>query len=356
MQDLGDGRTLVLLHGCGYRRNVSARRFADHEIVARRFARMARRRPRPDLILCSFPTVELGRECVRYGERNGVPVVLDVRDLWPDIFLDAVPAAARPLGRLALRKPFADTRRQFERCTAVIGVSDAYVAWGLKRAGRAARRVARTVPLAYRRWAVEPDPQADDALMAELGVPADATVCTFVGTFGRTYDLNTPIAAARALQGQPVHFVICGDGERGDEWRGKAEGLSNITFAGWLNRERMSRVLTRSHLGLAAYEQSAPQGIPNKPIEYLSFGLPMLSSLEGETAALIEAEGLGVHYRADDVAGFLAGLDRLRDPEHHAAASQRAARWFDQHYDSDAVYGAFADYLEEVAAAAGSTT
>ncbi len=346
----------MLPHGCGYDKNLSPRRFLDHEIVARKFTRMARKLAKPDVIFCSFPTIELGRECVRYGERHGVPVILDVRDLWPDIFLDAVPAPARPLGRLALAKPFRDTRRQFERCTAITGVSDAYVAWGLKQSGRPRGPLDRTVPLAYQKWDVPPDPEADDALLAELGVPEGATICTFVGTFGSTYDLNTPIAAARSLVDQAVHFVFCGDGDRGEEWRSKAAGLPNVHFPGWLNRERMSRVLSRSHVGLAAYKQSAPQGIPNKPIEYMSFGLPMLSSLEGETAALIQEQGLGEHYRADDLPGFLSGLDRLRDPEHHAAASQRAALWFDQHYDSDAVYGAFADYLEEVAAGAGSPT
>ena len=62
--------------------------------------------PRPDLILCSYPTIELSVEAVRYGRTHGIPVVLDVRDLWPDIVLDLLPTILRSPGRVALTRLF----------------------------------------------------------------------------------------------------------------------------------------------------------------------------------------------------------------------------------------------------------
>ena len=41
---------------------------------------------KPDIIVVSLPTIEFSYEACRYGEKNNVPVIVDVRDLWPDSF------------------------------------------------------------------------------------------------------------------------------------------------------------------------------------------------------------------------------------------------------------------------------
>ncbi len=95
-----------LLHGCGYRSNVSLARFRDHRQVAGRFAAAAQAEPRrPDIIVAALPTIELCLESARYGKRHGVPVVLDMRDMWPDVFLELLPRASSA-GLLAVGVPF----------------------------------------------------------------------------------------------------------------------------------------------------------------------------------------------------------------------------------------------------------
>ena len=91
--------TLYLLHGIGYRRNVSLLRLLDHYQLARHFQRAAPNLPAPDVILCTVPTVELAAAAVAFGRGRNIPVVVDVRDLWPDI----ENAIARPLRGLHTR-------------------------------------------------------------------------------------------------------------------------------------------------------------------------------------------------------------------------------------------------------------
>ena len=93
---------LRLLHGPGYRRNVSLARLLDHRAVAHEFSRQAIAETPPDIIVASFPTIELSAASTSYGLKRGIPIVLDVRDLWPDIFLNILPAWFRPFGQIAL--------------------------------------------------------------------------------------------------------------------------------------------------------------------------------------------------------------------------------------------------------------
>lgn len=348
------GASIQFLSGRLYQRNVSLARVLNHLEVGRRFRDLAPHEPQPDIILCSFPTIELSRECVSYAKGKNIPVVLDVRDLWPDIFVTVLPRFARRLARVALQMPFRDSAWALSECDCLFAVSDGYLEWALSRAGRQRRIEDRTYPLGYP--ALKWSGADDDSLLERLrshGVDPARPLVTFVGTFGRTYDLATVIRAAELLsQGgrDGVQLVLCGTGEREAEWRAAAAGVSGIAFPGWLPAGELACLLSRSTIGLAAYAAAAPQGIPNKVIEYLSAGLPTLCSLDGEARELLKAHQCGVYYAPGDARGLATSLERLLVNRGQRLDMAVAARkLFEQRFSAQAVYGAMADHLELLA-------
>src|SRR5262245_5123620 len=74
---------IILTTAAGYKRNVSARRLIFNFRTSRQIARLAAREPKPDLILTSYPPIEVVSELAAYGRRNSIPTVADIRDLWP---------------------------------------------------------------------------------------------------------------------------------------------------------------------------------------------------------------------------------------------------------------------------------
>jgi hypothetical protein len=78
---------LRLVHGPGYRRNLSIRRIIHNRIVAAAFRDEAARNPEPDIAFCTMPTPELAEKVVELGARESFPVVVDINDLWPDSYL-----------------------------------------------------------------------------------------------------------------------------------------------------------------------------------------------------------------------------------------------------------------------------
>jgi hypothetical protein len=118
------GTTIRMLRSVGYRSNVSPRRFIEHFQVARKFARQIRLQPRPDVILASLPTLELALACVRYGRETGVPVLIDVRDQWPDAIIDLAPRRLRPLAGALLWWMHRAAAEALRGCSGIIGISD----------------------------------------------------------------------------------------------------------------------------------------------------------------------------------------------------------------------------------------
>src|SRR5204863_5451667 len=98
----------------------------NHRQTAAQFTARAARGAPPDVILCSYPTIELCDAAVSYGRFHGVPVVLDIRDLWPDIFLNLVPRALKGFARVALAGMFKASRRACGDATAIVGITEQF--------------------------------------------------------------------------------------------------------------------------------------------------------------------------------------------------------------------------------------
>ena len=349
-----DNINIHLIKALGYKKNMSLMRFIDHWYLKYNFEKMIQSEDRPDLILSSFPTIELSAAAVRYGNRYNIPVIIDVRDLWPDILVDVLPWWLKMFGRVILQGLFRETRFVFTNCYGILGVSSKYMEWGLNYGNRSAQGCDQVFPLAYPDSASRKNKQlSSDAVNAldKLQIDASKIIFLFVGTFGRTYDLSVVIEAIKKIEQNDLDnllFVFCGDGEQSIEWKNMANAIPEIIFTGWVDSNLLNYFLSVSKVGIGAYKEGAPQGIPNKIIEYMSAGLPIISSLKGESKDLLDANQVGLTYDANDPDSFLLCLKEMLDTEKRKAMSIRSRDIFLRKYRAETVYNRYADYLENL--------
>src|SRR5687767_7088992 len=128
--------TLELLDGREYRRNISLARLGNHRDVATNFSLVSKRRPSPDVIVCSLPTIELTVAAAEYATTRGVPLLSDVRDLHPDVYLQLIPRPFRRVARLALSPVYQKLRKALRSAAGIIGITPSFLQWGLDRADR----------------------------------------------------------------------------------------------------------------------------------------------------------------------------------------------------------------------------
>ncbi len=352
--DYQPNATLHLLPGRAYDHNLSFARIGNHRDNAAAFATHARQlNERPDVILSSYPTIELCRAAVAYGNEQNVPVVLDVRDLWPDVFERLAPDYLRPLAHLVLAPMRRQARRALSGADAVAGITREFVDWGCAIAGRKAASLDRAFPLAYSDR--EPEPhllaQARDRWHA-LGVDDRSKNLVFFGTLGRQFDLSTVIRAARACTDAQIRFIVCGMGDRLADYRAEAADCPNVIFPGWIDAPMIRALMPMARAGLAPYVagENFEHNIPNKIVEYLAGGLPVVTTLGGVPGALLIESRCGVTYRHGDAPALLQTVLRLvADEPARSAMAGRALQLFRDRFDADRVYGEMIDYLRDVA-------
>jgi glycosyltransferase involved in cell wall biosynthesis len=349
---------LKLLHSVSYEHNISFKRILNHRGIARQFADMATSEPRPDVILCSYPTIENSDAATRFGAERGIPVVLDVRDQWPEVFLSLAPAGLRWAARLALWPLFQTGAKALRRATAVTGVTEKFVDWGVRYASRVRGPWDTSFPMAYPDTAPTSEAIAEaERFWNEQDVPGNYKfIACFFGTLGRQFELDAVIEAARNLRSEGVLFVLCGTGDRLNHYKNLAGDCPNVMFPGWMDAPQIWTLMRKASIGLAPYPSEAnyADNMPNKPLEYLSAGLPIVSSLRGGLEQLLEHNCCGLTYRNKDAADLASKILVLKqDPGLLARMSDNAANTFRSHFKAEDVYGRMVAYLETIAAAGG---
>lgn len=348
--------TLVGLQGRAYKKNVSVARILHHRDTATDWERIVKDMPVPDIIVASMPSLELARSAVRYGEKHNAPVVVDIRDLWPDIFLEAAPKGFEWAGRIAVSPFYAMLKEGVRKAAAVSGVTESAVDWARNHAGMPRGVFDGHLPLAY-----EPE-EFFGAAMAdasrfwdERGVRADSlelTVC-FLGNLTKRIEFDTVLQAARQfpkeMEGK-VRFVLCGAGDRAADIAACAAETKFMLAPGFVNAPKIAVLMQRSQIGLLPYPSSDDyvRLLPNKFFDYCVGGLPILTSLKGHLTSLLQKSGAGWTYENNVPSDLIRILTELSNDRARVSAATAAVAELAKGYTGKKIYGEFRDRLARI--------
>lgn len=337
-----------------YRKSLSWANRQHNQQLANAFEKLAPREQLPDFVLCTIPPLPLAAAVVKYAHRRNVPLIADVRDTWPTSFVKNLPAALQWMGRFLLRHEWQRAKQILHHAAAIVTASKYDSRWAFKQADRRRRRWDVVFPLAY-----EDPPQAafanDEAreeCLRFIGAEGKKAIVTCVGRVGSAFDfrLVTQLAEHYHRNGRgDIHFVLAGEEPVYRFWKKPCKIPPNLKVTGWLDQQRLNAILSLSDIGLLPYRSIHSAAMRNKPLDFLSHGTPMVSSLSGELAQLIERYQLGLTCPEGDVAAFCRAVDELVvDPGLRDRMRANGLALFKEQFSARKVYSGFVDYLEDL--------
>jgi len=355
--DVNQNLRLIALSGKGYKRNVSVDRIIDHKQIANSFRKRIAITVKPDIIIVSFPTLELCEICTDFGNKYNVPVIIDYRDMWPEVFLDIIPSILKPLGQFILSPLFRKTRKVFTSATGLIGITNEFLKLGLLKARRNNNEYDAVFPLAYlRNQYSQKDIDTADLFWKEKLVNKSykLRIC-FFGTLGHQFDFDTVVSAVELLNMENItdfEIVLCGSGDKEIQLRESAAKLKGIILPGYMGAAQIRTLLELSDIGLCPYNVNKAflSSIPGKAIEYMSAGLPLLSTLEnGELGKLIDENKIGYHYEFGNPIALANKIKELIKIKGHLR--ELHPQIFDcylKNFNAESIYFNYFDHIKQV--------
>jgi hypothetical protein len=246
------GFQLKLLQAGGYKRNISLQRYWHHRRLAWRFRQQSAKMQTPDVVVAAFPIIDLAHEAVEQAHARNCPVIVDIRDLWPDSLVDKSPRLLQPAVRRCLGWEYRKIESVLRSADSLVATSKGYLQWGLNHAGRSRTDYNKVFYTGYPEGKEEKGALSERMRKLQRAVDGNV-VFTFIGSFGFSYELDLICEVARrALSGglDAARFVIAGDGQQFDEVSERAKSLPNVSVTGWLDRNELRHLLSMSSVGL----------------------------------------------------------------------------------------------------------
>ena len=348
-----NGPEMIFLPSKGYKRHISPARFMDHAQVRRAFERLAHNQPRPDVIICAWPTIDLAYAAVKFGRANNIPVILDIRDLWPDIFYERI-TAKTGLPFKGYMIPYERMGRKAMRgADAVMSITQGMLEWGQRRF---ARKTTAQDRVFYQSQSAVPVPE-DMAFWQNKGVDLDApkTRLVWAGTLISDLDIQTLLKAVETLPDTAtceLEFVFCGSGDLVPQIEALAERLPHVIFAGWVSQGALSALYARAHIGMMCYLDrfDFQLSIPNKVADFTRSSMRILTNLSGEMQCVLGPDDLLISYPTGDADALCSRLVEIAEnPDTYRTPAPAARAVFDQLFDVATVMPEFATYVEQIA-------
>lgn len=162
----------------------------------------------------------------------------------------------------------------------------------------------------------------------------------FAGNIGVGQAVEVIVDAARLLQSNAeIRFVVVGEGSRRD-WmceQVKALRLTNLHLPGRFPVETMPGLMQKAGALLVslADEPIFAATVPNKVQAYLASGRPVVASVNGEGARVINEAGAGVTCPAGDASALAAAVLTLfqMSAAERAQLGDNGRRYFKDHFD-----------------------
>ena len=340
-----------------YKSHVGLARIRNHAELGKNFTKLSQSySKKPDAIHVGNVPIELCRAVIEYGKKQQIPVIVDIRDLWPDTYVEFIPEKLSFLKPITLRLLNAFSiglKKAFKDATGFTALTDSYLDWALRKAGRKKQECDKVFPMSYQALNGKPSKKNLKQIRNKFGLLESDLIGCYIGNIGYQSDFDTIIGAARQLKQTHKNFkiLVAGSGPQVETIIENSSDVENFIFTGWLDSNELHALLSISQIGFIAYK-SVPNfllNIPNKFSEYLAGRMAIACGIEGEMGNLVKQHQCGFTYRAGQIEELTKNLIELIEcPDVLLKMQKNAELLHKEKFDGSEIYPQFADYLERV--------
>ena len=277
-----------------------------------------------------------------------IPFVFELRDIWPESIKAVGAMGDSPVIR------FLEKVEMFlyGRAARIVSVTESFKRVLIRRGvdGGKIEVVTNGVDLA----GFAPR-EKDHELTARFGL-SGKFVAGYVGTHGMAHALETILEAAgrmgQRVGGDTYRFILLGNGARKQELVEAAGrmGLTNVIFIDSVPKSEVARywsLLDASIIHLKKTELFTTV-IPSKLFECMGMGIPVLHGVAGESAGIVEREGVGLVFEPENAGELCEKLEVLRQDKALYQKCHENCLVAARRYDRSALAGRMLKILEDI--------
>lgn len=313
------------------------------------------RRVRPDVVVATSPPPTVGVPGIVLSRRLGVPLVFDVRDIWPE----AIAASGRLQSGSLIRVLERLERAIYAASSAVTVVTEGKRDRLIEK-GVAAEKV-HVIPNGVDLRRFEDEAPMADAAWRALGLDATRFTLLYAGIMNPPQGLDVLLDATAELRSAApdlasrFQLALVGAGSERARLaeRVAREGLGDaVRFVAEQPRDAIPPLLRRADaIAVTLRPRKDAHTVPSKLYEAMASGRPVLVSADGAPAEILREAKAGLATPASDARALAGSIRVLLEDPAEARAFGAAGRSYAAAFDRGRLVERFEAVLRDVVAA-----
>ena len=274
----------------------------------------ALRLPRPDVVIATSPQIFCGYAGVWYKRLRGVPLVIEIRDIWPE----SMGAVGARIPKVAYWGLELVEKAMYRCCDKLVTVGEGYFD---RLAEKGVPKGKMSIVMNGTDLAVYSPREKKAELLKKYGLEGRFVV-SYIGTVGMACGLEVVLDAAEKTREElrDVVFVIVGDGAHRAQLEedAKRRGLVNVVFTGRQPKTSMPDWVSSSDVSLVHLKKTDlfTTVMPSKIFESAGCKRPIIMGVDGYAKKLVMDAEAGLDMEPESAESLVECVKRLvGDPE-----------------------------------------
>ena len=276
---------------------------------------------------------------------TGAKIFFWVQDLWPE----SLSAAGAVRSEIMLHWVGMLTKWTYQGCDCILIQSEGFRESVLKYSAKSNQ--VRYFPNCAEDLFQPVDVNAE---APERNLMPEGFCVMFAGNIGMSQDFETILSAASLTVFQSgIQWVIVGDGRHRHwlEQEIKRRALSNIHLLGRHPKEKMPAFFSLADVMLVSLKRDPifSLTIPSKIQAYLACGKPIIASLDGEGARIVQEAQAGITVPAESPRELADAVLKMaaRDPKLLQAMGCKGRAYYETHFSRSYLLDKFEEWIHE---------
>lgn len=277
----------IQVHVPRYNKNISFKRLLSQFLFSKEAYRIVKQM-NPDLVYCMFPPNSVVRYMAKYKQKSGCKLVFDGYDMWPESF----PASRM---KALLRIPFeiwASIRdRYIENADLILVVSQSMM--------DAVKDKWKRKPIKLLKPVIMPS----DLPTYDFDCTKEISFC-YLGNVNHITDIELLSSILiRVSKKKKVSLHIIGEGQNLPLLLSKFEGSDVIclTHGVVMDNKLKKDIFSQCDFALNLPREVIHSTMSLKSVEYMSVGLPIINSGEGDNREMVDSYNIGFNVTSDTI-------------------------------------------------------
>ncbi|MEZ7172925.1 glycosyltransferase family 4 protein [Sporosarcina sp. OR05] len=261
-----------------------------------------------DVIIVTSPPLFVGLTGVLAKWVKRIPMVFEIRDLWPESAIDTGVLTSRPLIKMA----YLVEKLSYKFANKINVLTPAFKTKLVENKGIKEDKIV-FIPNGADLDIFQPG--AKENWVREKYGLSNKFVVTYMGAHGVANHLESLLAVAKQFnEDEDIVIMLIGDGMRKKDLmqQVKDEGIKNILFVESQPKHTIPDFCNASDICTAVLKKvdTFKTVYPNKVFDYMSCGKPILLGIDGVARELVKESGSGFYVDPEDSNAF---ADKIRE-------------------------------------------